>query len=647
MARTYNIINEFQNDDRTEDSYVSPSPYWIVMVLPYFQPVTFSRTKLFDGQPDVSFQDNKENIDRIKTPVIIGNGGVESLSISFNKSSFASNLQATLTNSHLNYLAKIMPGDLVMSWIVNSRTKYNEILSILRGKNERKQANLFYDGFKFLGRVDSLRKSEVQSSNGPRHVQYNLSCVGFREFDFNVFFDPQLSLNNPSVNQFLARLGKSILDLHDKTVTGAATGKGGITSNEALPFLLKVLFGTGIPPKAVDPSGKLPLSSGGLFSNQDSEDEPPYSLAIPKLVGTLLGRPNPSKPNQKLAYIDVIEVMLGVQQYGSRAGSDAVKIFTQDDITKKSETIKLCGGTNGKLLGTFLPISTPFSGRNAWSILSQYINFAVNEMYTSMRVNEDGKVLPTLTVRQIPFSTNFAAEKKQSRVTPFLSLPRWIADPVLIRAIEYGRSEAMHFNMIQVYGQAPTSANVESGTSQAMRPGQEPKLDTFDITRHGMKTYQQTVNCAPTDTFGGPAEWMQILGDFVLGQQYTLTGSCVLQGVSAPIAVGDNFEADGTVFHIEGVTHNCSISGGTKTFTTSLTLTNGIRTDVDKDGSSVFTDEDNEYSDSKKRENLDAAGISGSKQASIDDIVIYSGLDSDDNSEFNPGLTVDLEDDNG
>lgn len=646
MSRIYNLVDDFVGQTG-DDFSATVTPCWVIAIFPYFQPLTFSRTSLFNDQSDVSFTSNLDNIDRIKDTIIIVD--CPSLSISGTKSSFAGQLQASLiADGKTNYLSKVMPGDLVMAWIVNSESKRQEIIDNINGNTK---SNDFNSGLKFLGRVDSMRKKIAQSASGTRQSMYALSAVGFREFDYSVYLDPQLHIEVPSFNIFLARLTEGLSIINDSDKRQAGLGNTEITTDATLPFLLKLFFGQGIPSSFVDPSNSLPKSSGGLSSQASGIDETPYSLAIPKIVGKLLGRATPSKKSQKLSYIDVLEVMIGRQQYGDKRGNDEGALFAPDNIVKQTETIRHCGGNNGTLFGTFLPMPTPFTGKNVWSILNEFLNPALNEMYCALRINVDGNILPTLTVRQIPFSSPTAAKKKTNKVTPFLSLPRWIAAPLLIRGLEYGRSDALHFNMVQIYGQAPATGAALERTVQMMQPGQAPKIDTYDIVRHGIKLYSQTVACSPTDTIGGPKEWMSIAGDWLFGQQFTLTGSCMLQGIVAPICYGDNFEVDGVVFHIEAVSHSCSMDpNGNKDFVTTLSLTNGLRTDADDNegrNGFHFDDDDNEYSESSTLSSTDGDITKQTGGGTVSDASIYSGMDSDDNKEFDPGITTDILDTKG
>jgi hypothetical protein len=71
--------------------------------------------------------------------------------------------------------------------------------------------------------------------------------------------------------------------------------------------------------------------------------------------------------------------------------------------------------------------------------------------------------------------------------------------------------------------------------------------------------------------------WIKLSSEYIMGGHMLLSGTLTCRGIQSPICVGDNLEIDNTVFHIESVTHTCTIdAGGRKTFHSSLSLSNGI-----------------------------------------------------------------------
>jgi len=71
--------------------------------------------------------------------------------------------------------------------------------------------------------------------------------------------------------------------------------------------------------------------------------------------------------------------------------------------------------------------------------------------------------------------------------------------------------------------------------------------------------------------------WTKKRADWMFNGHLKLSGSVSLQGIVEPICEGDNVQINDIVYHIESVSHNCSInSNGIKTFTTALQLSNGL-----------------------------------------------------------------------
>jgi hypothetical protein len=260
-------------------------------------------------------------------------------------------------------------------------------------------------------------------------------------------------------------------------------------------------------------------------------------------------------------------------------------------------------------MGKFLPQIPQFENTNVWSILKQYLNPAMNEMFTCLRTNGDGQVVPTLVVRQLPFSSPLV--KLPFPVTRFLDLPRWRAHPILVRQASVGRSDSLRINWVQCMGLAPEPVGKNNATAQLVR--NPPYRDDLDVARSGLRPYKVTIPCAledvrvRVDESGATAakNWNALLADILMGQHLTLTGSVTLAGIQAPICIGDNFEWDGVVFHIEAVTHSCSENtDGKRSFSTTLQLSHGVRA-----------------------------------QPGEDDISLFAGIRADDMTAFNPGVT--------
>ena len=210
-------------------------------------------------------------------------------------------------------------------------------------------------------------------------------------------------------------------------------------------------------------------------------------------------------------------------------------------------------------------------------MLDQFLNRAVNEKFTSLRITPNG-VLPTLTVRQIPFSTESIQETPEFPLTKFMNLPRWQLDPSLVTSLDIGRSDDSHVNLVHIYGESATTAiNYSTQTQMILNA---PIFDEVDMARSGVRGLMQTVACHFNDELKAPKSWMNAIADWSFGSQFTLNGSVQCYGIQSPIAEGDNLELEDLVYHIESVMHFGEITpDALKHFRTTLSLSNGMPID--------------------------------------------------------------------
>jgi hypothetical protein len=594
MANTYDVIRDFELAPESE--YVTVSPYWVLCVFRLKFPTTYDRNR--NSSISTTYSDAVEIRGK---PMIITDDCLQ-LQVTSTKGSYLMQASATLIDSGTNYLAEIFPGDYVMAWMVNNKLNYDELIKKLNTftSQEAQAVNRFQDGLKFTGRVQSLRKRITQAPTGHRISRYTLSAVSFNEFDAQIFYDPHLAEKEPAIGNYFSKLGTSLNEI----TKGSGRKTVSIDVNKAIPTFLDLLLGKGIPANLSRGNSDPRLqATTGLTAN--------YAYILPDVVGKALNKTQKSTAGGLLTYADVLECIIGIQKY---SGSSGVEIELPQGGIDEREAAKgfAPDGTEGggsrrftgtDMLGEFLPQAPHFYNKSVWTILQQYLNPAVNEMYTCLRVNPDGFVVPTMVVRQLPFTSRHLTTSLS--VTRFLDLPRWGIDPVLVKDFDLGRSDSLRFNFVHVYGD--TVDHSAPFAAQIVR--NPPIRDDLDIARSGLRPHMQTIPCAPEDTRNGsPKKWMEITSDILMGQQLTLTGTMVTVGIQAPICPGDNIEWDDVVFHIESVTHSCGIQpDGQKTFVTTLALTHGVR----------------------------ATGTG------LSDLDIYAGTKPTDQLGFNPGLTKD------
>lgn len=595
----YGVISDYAA--KPGDTYVSSDPYWIVAVWRLQEPVTYSRFKMG------SFTNTMEDGVKVRgTPLIITDDCLQ-LQVATSKSNYISSLSASLIHSGHNYLSDIFPGDYVAAWMFTNANDYAKVLYALGNKEP---CNGFNSGLKFWGKVQSLRRHLFQAPDGHRQVRYQLNASGFKEFDAQIFYDPHLAAEQDKTAALYAQFGQLVNDLINEQ-------QKGIDTKKAVSKFLELMLGKGIPlNENLSVKGQPNQITTGLSAG--------YPYIIPGVFGEFFGIEH-DKEKQFLTFSDVLEKLVGLQEYAQAQqdrpeGEDPKN---QDKLLAKP----FIPSDTRNLLGTMSIMAPQLTNKPVWSVLKLYSNSAINEMYTTLRVNSDGRIMPTFVCRQLPFTSEYfdfrspppqypaeASEKLDS--TKFLNLPRWVLDPVLVKAADIGRSESLRFNFVHVYGDGGGGQAHAEIYKQIIR--NPPIRDELDIARNGLSAYMTTVPAFLGDVVAGaPAKWMALVSDIVMGQHLTLTGVVQSFGIQSPICVGDNLEWEGAVFHIEAITHTCAIGpDGAKTFSTQMNLSHGVH-DVTKEGLK------------------DIAGESS-------DLQMYAAINIDDFSQLNPGVGADI-----
>lgn len=598
---------------------------------------------------------------------------IAQVTVNTTKSNHVSTLAATLRPG-LNYISEILPGDFVFCWMAQDK---ETIDGVVKKIGLGQSCSEWSDGLKFFGRVGTCRKrARVVPNTGTRLTNFTLTALGFTELDSKLYYEPYMQLPQftPAVG-FMQYYGIKINELI--TAAKGATG-GSFETDDIVPAIYRVLFGSGAKPFRGDTAKRAYYiadgknEEGGNSVHVSEGLDNPNIFTYPQEIAAIFGKKTGSKPDGRFGLIDIMDFIHGVQEY--QGGSDKpVDVFSPN--VNWEPDIGTVGFTGNKLMGTFLPNLPAMNGAQpVWSLLNQFVNSAVNEMYATLRVNPEGKVVPTLILRQLPFSSglvgnafvppdelsfsqrqqerqakaelaavggeyskaglkllqraNARQKKNQNKFEPllapappaeqplattkFLELPRWRIPGIFVKDFDVGRSDAMRVNFIHVYGEAGTPTGIKPSDQFVRDP---PIRDDLDILRSGLRPYMATVACGPTDLVKrAPGAWMHLLADILMNQELTLTGTMSTHGIPQPICPGDNLEYDGVVAHIESVSHSFSSDGtGSTSFQTTLQLTHGV----------------------------------SAEQASDDDFALYAGLASSDLSSYDPavvregdGLTV-------
>lgn len=593
MAPRYFISKDFG----ATDGLVSLSPHWVLAFARYANPVTFDPTRSNGGgssTDDVSFAYKEK-----KVLVVDDFGDCVNVTVNAVKTSHTMQLQATLLDSGTKYLNEVLPGDWVIAFMVYSENELRELSGALRARNK---VNSWNSGFKFLGRVSSIQKSVNVAPNGVRTSAYSLSCVAFAELDSTIMYYPEMSMSDNGALASQKRFGEQVSDL----VRGRNSDEmGAIDPNQLIPVLMSVIFGK------------------GAWADQKFRDislTPNQAYIVPETVCKWLG-----VGSDKGKFSDIMRVMVGVQKYSSGAyatneGDDPSSLFWPDGSKEETEGYS----ATFPLTGSFPVESVPQTTTSPWAFITNYVAAPVNEAMVTLRSVLGGDIVPVLTVRQCPYTSEVGklfdpkvyqieqelpsdkrgiktvsagdfmtlendssagvnSEFRNRPTTRFLELPRWVIPDEILNESSFGRSDALRQNLVFVHGTGPGAPM--NDFDQFVNAG--PVVDKLDILRNGIRPYMPSVNCFLRDLVMLPTFWRAIMADIVMGQHLTLSGSLTVTGIRSPIAPGDNVEFQGVVYHIESVAHSCSISAdGQRSFITRLTLSRGM-VDMNPQGSNT------------------------------------------------------------
>src|SRR6185436_2788609 len=149
-APTYDLMTEFGDEDADA---TSTAPYWVICVFPLGLPLSFSRSSMSSS--------SKFPADgaKLRGPRLIITGDCRQLTITNSKASHLKSLQASLTQSSVNYLVEILPGDWIMAWMVSYEETATGNQGIVGRLKSGEPCNNFLDGLKFVGRVQSINKN--------------------------------------------------------------------------------------------------------------------------------------------------------------------------------------------------------------------------------------------------------------------------------------------------------------------------------------------------------------------------------------------------------------------------------------------------------------------------------------------------------
>lgn len=516
------------------------SPAWVL---------TFVRWQNRDTFRTLGSDSSNQGSNQVRDPEVVENDCLQ-VTVTVSKGTLTPSMNATLVMTDVNYVASIAPGDFV---IVNMLNWEKDAQRVAKNARARKAINGPNDGFKGIFKVQGVRRViSVDPNTGTKIVLFKINGYAFTEYNNTIYFNPYLidpsqDLQNQLL--FASYIGKDWVQLINQ--------KGLTNVQDILATLVQSFIGEGI-------------TDEGRTEKNGTVKSPNVHFFIPELVGSLLG------VKAAKAAKDIYVHLFGIQQYlsGSAQSLAAGMNPNGGNLTQKFNRIyytqQPCGGDS------FLKPEY-WNQIKAWAILNQYTNAPLNELFTCFRISPEGRVMPTVVFRQVPFtSEDFANDIPATR---FMNLPRWKIDATLILEQDIGRDEAARINFVQYFGRSAVSRDGADISMEIARVNYVYDID--DVQRSGLRPYVVTTQFAEPVTndkgFSSP-QWAKIVGDALIGGHLKMNGSIVTAGIVDPIAVGDNLELDDTVYHIEEISHTASIStqDGRKTFRTSVNLSSGV-----------------------------------------------------------------------
>ena len=408
------------------------------------------------------------------------------------------------------------------------------------------------DGFKGVFKVQGVRRAlRVDPNTGTKTVVININGYAFTEFNNTIYFNPYLvDPNQDPKNQllFASFIGNDWQRLINK--------KGLVYVQDIIAVLIQSFIGSGV------------AENQEVILKKSAVQTKNVHFFIPQLVGALLGVKGAK------AAKDIYIYLFGIQKYQAGIATD---FATGMNPYKASQKFPRFYYTSVPCEGNSLLKPEYWNQVKTWSILNQYTNAPLNELYTSFRVSPGGSIMPTVVFRQIPFTNEDYTGP--GTVTKFLNLPRWKINPALILEQDIGRDEAARVNFVQFFGRS--TLGVE-GADIAQEIAQTNFVyDVEDVKRSGLRPYVVSTQFDDPTTevklYRSPT-WAQILGDCLVNGHLKFNGNIQTAGLVDPIAVGDNLELDGIVYHIEQISHNASIDpvSGRRIFRTNIALSSGV-----------------------------------------------------------------------
>lgn len=410
----------YEIDVNSEDSH-QRNPSWCIAIAPFAEPA--------------AGYDTTKGLDLLKTKdlLIIEN---DCLSVNINrpKGSFGKTASLSLKVTDTTYDTACASGDWVFVWISDNQSDIDDIISILKNK-KKGNLNDFNSGLKFAGRILDIGAVDEISIQGVRTMAQQVSCQMFLEMATSVyitylidnFLDTASHMPNTQANASTSQSpvpsGSSEANLIKQANVSKFISNSASAGLSSAARRLLALYGNTtnqVPDTVVGALFKftLGINRGAATSFGGGNPGATFNeaIGIPKDVARVLGKPKANKLWQ------LYNVIMGVQTY-TRKG-EPWQTFMPDTMDLKNPKLKDSDGvfweTPYRCKG-YIPFYAPqWNNNSIWTILNEYLNPTINEMYTALRVNSDNMIMPALIIREKPFGTglfNHLFSTKLSKVT--------------------------------------------------------------------------------------------------------------------------------------------------------------------------------------------------------------------------------------
>jgi len=477
----------------------------------------------------------------VRKPMVVYSDAIN-VSVSNTKGSLSPTLSATLKGGDINYSTAVHPGDFVLVNLLNWETDAQKIRDRV-GNNQ--SINRYEDGFKGVFKIQTVRKN-LQMAGDKKILTYTIHAAGFTEFNNVIYFNPAIAaaFREAGTLMFPTLVGDYYSD--------------NIKTNSDVQIIMKDLF-------------EILIGKNRRSNNVKVKNFGAVHFRLPKTLSTLLGR--------KMEFAtELFNYYIGGWGNSKEVPTDAknLGILFNPGFSKTEKPGTYIGKYPIQGNKEILPES--WNNVTAWSILQSNMNSTMNEMYTCFRVDQNNNVMPTIILRQKPFTTEHFNAPAGYSTTKFFDIPRWKVSPTLLYSLDLGKDEAARMNFVQVFTNNQILGS-EGDAAQQIAAGNFI-VDDGDIQRNGLRPYVVTSNFDfPTKTNKKlrANDWAKIVSDWVIDGHLKESGTFVFQGIQEPICVGDNLEFDNVVYHIESVRDMMSVgANGIKTWRTTIRVSSGV-----------------------------------------------------------------------